>query len=45
MKCEVALATVAAVHRSFEFSTGALGAWMAGLSVLAVSLDVPTVTK
>jgi len=25
MKCEVALATVAAEHRSFEFSIGALG--------------------
>jgi len=45
MNCEVVLATVAAVSRSFEFSIGALGAWMAGLSAQAVSLDVPTVTK
>jgi len=42
MKCKVALATMAAVHRSFEFTTGA---WMTGLSAQAVGLDVPTVTK
>jgi hypothetical protein len=41
VRCEAGLATVAAVHRSFEFGIGA----MAGLSPEEGSLDVPTVTK
>jgi hypothetical protein len=45
VKCEVALAAVAAVHRSFDIWYWGTGAWMAGLSVRELRLDVPTLTK